>query len=262
MRPPLTYFGGKQNLSKRIVSLIPKHTAYVEPFFGGGAVFFAKEPSTVEVINDTNGEVINYYKVVKTQFKELESEIKTTLSSRELHRKACVIYQYPDLFTDVVRAWAIWTLSTQSYGSILGSTWNKDNKTNMTVKKVNSKRLNSVEEYAKRLENTQIECKDAQYVIRSRDSAETFFYCDPPYFNSHLGHYRGYEEIDFEKLLIQLSEIKGKFLLSSYPSELLAKYVKKHKWYQQKIEMTICLSANPKVKNKVKTEVLTANYPI
>jgi DNA adenine methylase len=68
--------------------------------------------------------------------------------------------------------------------------------------------------------------------------------------------------VDFEKLLIQLSEIKGKFLLSSYPSELLAKYAEKYKWHQQKIEMPICLSANPKVKTKVKTEVLTANYPI
>jgi DNA adenine methylase len=262
MRPPLTYFGGKQNLSKKIVSLIPEHTAYVEPFFGGGAVFFAKEPSIVEVINDLSGEVVNFYRVVKTQFKDLESEIKTTLSSRQLHKKACVIYQYPEMFTEVARAWAIWTLSTQSYGSILGSTWNKDNKTNTSVKKLNSKRLVSIEEYAKRLENTQIECKDALYVIRSRDGAESFFYCDPPYFNSHMGHYRGYEEIDFEKLLIQLSEIKGKFLLSSYPSELLAKFVKKHKWHQQKIEMPLCMGVNPKVKTKIKTEVLTANYPI
>ena len=73
---------------------------------------------------------------------------------------------------------------------------------------------------------------------------------------------RGYEELDFEKLLIQLSEIKGKFLLSSYPSELLAKYVKKNNWHQQKIEMKMCLSGNPTVKTKVKTEVLTANYEI
>ncbi|HTB32860.1 MAG TPA: DNA adenine methylase [Bacteroidia bacterium] len=262
MRPPLTYFGGKQNLSKKIVSLIPEHHLYSEPFFGGGAVFFAKEPSPVEVINDISGEAINFYRVVKTQYRQLENEIKTTLSSRELHRKACIIYQYPDLFTEVTRAWAIWVLSTQCYGSILGSSWNYDRKTNQSVKKLNSKRASSVEEYAKRLENTQIECKDALYVIRSRDSKESFFYCDPPYIGAHQGHYRGYEEIDFEKLLVQLSEIKGKFLLSSYPSEVLAKYTKQNKWYQQKIEMKLCLGVNPKVKNKVKTEVLTANYPI
>lgn len=262
MRTPLSYFGGKQLLSKKIVSLIPEHNLYCEPFFGGGAVFFAKDPSPVEIINDISNEVINFYRVVKTQYKELESEIKTTLSSRELHRKACVIYQYPDLFTEVARAWAIWVLSIQSYGSILGSTWNIDRKTNTSVKKLNSKRLDSIEEYAKRLENTQIECRDALYVIRSRDSKESFFYCDPPYFNALQGHYRGYKELDFENLLIQLSEIKGKFLLSSYPSELLATHVKRNKWHQQKIEMPMALSANPKVKVKRKVEVLTANYLI
>ncbi len=260
MKPPLTYYGGKVKMVKEILPLIPPHKLYCEPFFGGGAIFFAKEPSEIEVLNDTNLELINFYKVVKTQFKELEEEIKITLSSRELHRKACVIYQYPDLFTEVARAWAVWTLAMQSYGSIIGSSWNFSKNTNSPERKVHRKRLLSVEEYAKRLENTQIECRDAIYTIRSRDSAESFFYCDPPYPKSHQGHYKGYTEEDFEKLLIQLSEIKGKFLLSSYPSELLAKYAKRNKWYQKKVKMPVCMAGNPKVKMKIKTEVLTTNY--
>ena len=71
MKPPLTYYGGKQMLSKLIVSLIPPHNIYCEPFFGGGAVFFAKAPSKLEVINDTNGELINFYRIVKTKFRDL-----------------------------------------------------------------------------------------------------------------------------------------------------------------------------------------------
>ena len=60
MKPPLTYYGGKQKLARQIVSMIPEHRLYCEPFFGGGAVFFAKPPASVEVINDTNGELINF----------------------------------------------------------------------------------------------------------------------------------------------------------------------------------------------------------
>lgn len=54
MKTPISYYGGKQNMLKRILPLIPRHTQYVEPFFGGGAVFWAKPESEVEVVNDIN----------------------------------------------------------------------------------------------------------------------------------------------------------------------------------------------------------------
>ena len=77
-----------------------------------------------------------------------------------------------------------------------------------------------------------------------------------------MGHYKGYTEKDFENLLQLLSKIKGKFLLSSYPSEILEKYTKKYKWSTQKIEMPVTIHINRGLKPKVKTEVLTANYEI
>ena len=86
--------------------MIPKHRLYCEPFFGGGAVFFAKPASALEVINDTNGEIINFYKIVKTKFRQIEKEIKSTLHSRELHHRANVIYKNPTMFTEIQRAWA------------------------------------------------------------------------------------------------------------------------------------------------------------
>jgi DNA adenine methylase len=260
MKPPLTYYGGKQMLSKLIVSLIPKHNLYCEPFFGGGAVFFAKEPSAVEIINDTNGELINFYKVIKTQFKKLEKEIKSTLHSREHHQVANIVLLYPQLFDEIKRAWAIWTSANQSFGSMLGSTWKCDFKQSATPKLLRNKRENFTNEYAKRLEQTQIECRDAIEVIRLTDSKETFFYIDPPYFNSNMGHYKKYTKEDFEKLLQTLSEIKGKFLLSSYPSPMLDKYIKKHKWFTKEIDKQLCLSAYATVKKKRKIEVLTGNY--
>ncbi len=73
-----------------------------------------------------------------------------------------------------------------------------------------------------------------------------------------MGHYKGYTEQDFENLLIALSELKGKFLLSSYPSEILERYTKKYKWHTKKIEgITVSVSLG---KKKTKTEVLTGNY--
>jgi len=239
MKPPLTYYGGKQKLSPTILSMIPKHRLYCEPFFGGGAVFFAKPPAPVEVINDTNGELINFYRVVKTQFKKLDKEIKCTLHSRE---------------------WAIWTLANQSFASMLDGTWRCDFKRNSTPVRLVNKRMNFVEDYAKRLENVQIECRDALNIIKIWDNPDAFFYCDPPYYNSDMGHYKGYTEKDFENLLEALSKIKGKFLLSSYPSELIEKYTKKYKWHTQKIEgipVSVALG-----KHKIKTEVLTGNYQI
>jgi DNA adenine methylase len=61
MKTPISYYGGKQSMLKHILPLIPEHKIYVEPFFGGGAVFFGKEPSKVEVINDYNSNVVVFY---------------------------------------------------------------------------------------------------------------------------------------------------------------------------------------------------------
>jgi hypothetical protein len=76
----------------------------------------------------------------------------------------------------------------------------------------------------------QIECTDALRIINSRDSKDSFFYCDPPYFNSDCGHYDGYSKDDFENLLKQLSKIEGKFLLSSYPSDILSDFINANNW--------------------------------
>ena len=91
MKTPLSYYGGKQQLARRILELIPEHRIYCEPFLGGGAIFFAKEPSPVEVINDTNGELINFYEVLQRDFPALEKEIAISLHSRKQHRHAEVI---------------------------------------------------------------------------------------------------------------------------------------------------------------------------
>lgn len=257
----LTYYGGKQKLLPHILPLIPKHRSYVEPFFGGGAVLFAKEKSHIEVVNDTNAELINFYRVVKDEFPKLKKMIDVTLHSRALHYKARFIYNQPELFSPIERAWAIYVMALQSYSSILDSTWSCGVKDNTAEKKFQSKKAAFARECAKRLERVQIESRDALEVVLTRDTPETFFYLDPPYIGTSCGHYGGYTRDDFEKLLQVLSKIKGKFLLSSFPSELLEKYRRKYKWKTKMIEMNLCVQGAKKNGRK-KIEVLTANYPI
>ncbi len=262
MKTPVSYYGGKQKLASTILKLIPKHNLYCEPFVGGAAIFFAKEPSNVEVINDVNRELVNFYRTVQNDYVGLEKEIKITLHSRDLHRKANVIYTNPDMFSEIKRAWAVWVLSTQSFAAMLDGSWGYDVSKNTTTKKISNKRESFTEDYAIRLQNVQIECADAIRIIRARDTKEAFFYCDPPYYNSDMGHYDGYTIEDFEGLLKSLSAIEGKFLLSSYPSPILKQYVKQFGWKQVEIEQTVSVGSNSTKPRKCKIEVLTANYPI
>lgn len=240
---------------QNILPLIPEHNLYAEPFFGGGAVFFAKEPSPIEVVNDTNKVLMTFYKVAKRKFRKLQRKVQQTLHSRHEHLKAQAIYKYPELFSSVDQAWAVWYLVTTSFASSIGTGMSIDRKGQTSTRKLNSKKESFSSDIQKRLENANLECMDACRLIESRDTPETFFYCDPPYYNADMGHYKGYTEADFEKLLQTLSKIKGKFLLSSYPSELLDKYTRANRWHTKSIRQTMSLQSS-----KTKTEMLTSNY--
>jgi DNA adenine methylase len=259
LKTPLTYYGGKQKLCSLILSLIPEHTLYGEPFVGGAAVFFSKPPSKVEVLNDTNKELINFYSVVQNKFVDVERMIRATLHSRRLYEDAKTIYTNPHLFDEIKRAWAVWVLSSQTFSSKIDGTWGYDKSSNTTSQKINGKKAVFTEELAGRMQNVQLECADALYIIKSRDTTSSFFYCDPPYFNSNCGHYDGYTEADFEGLLKVLSEISGKFLLSSYPSDVLARYTSKNGWHTKTVDQRVSVN---KGYGKKKVEVLTANYHI
>jgi DNA adenine methylase len=259
---PISYYGGKQRMLQHILPVLPSEfNLYCEPFVGGGAVFWAKEPSPLEVINDTNRELINFYEVCQNEFVDLEKLIRITLHSRTLFNDARVIYENPHMFNRIKRAWAVWVLSSQGFAAKIDGSWGYDKLKGTVSTKIKNKRDNFTEELAIRLQKVQIECTDALRIIRSRDSKDSFFYCDPPYFNSDCGHYDGYTIDDFEMLLKQLSNIEGRFLLSSYPSKILDEYVKQNGWNQQCFSQKVSVSRT-KENQKTKIEVLTANYPL
>lgn len=259
MKPPFSYYGGKQKLASRIIAMMPEHHLYAEPFVGGGAVFWNKERSPVEIINDTNREMINFYRTVQQDYVSLEKEIAITLHSRDLHRKAQVIYENPDMFSELKRAWAVWTLANQGFASRIDSSWGYDLAKPTMARKLKNRREGFTIDYAIRMQEVQIECTDALRIITSRDRPDAFFYCDPPYYNSDCGHYDGYTIEDYERLLQTLAKIEGKFLLSSYPSPILKQYSKAHGWHTESVEQTVSV-ARKKDGRKVKREVFTRNY--
>jgi DNA adenine methylase len=255
MNSPITYWGGKKIMARHIVPLIPAHTTYVEPFFGGGAIYFQKNPSEVEVINDTNRFVVNFFQQIKANFDRLQAEVQITPHSRSLYKDALAMYENPHLFTDLQRAWAFWILCNEGYAGKIGS-WGYGTIDGKREASLQNKRDAFDAPLMKRLERTQIECADALRIIELRDRPTTFFYIDPPYFNSNMGHYSGYTATAFENLLKLLSQIKGKFLLSSYPSDILTQYTLQFGWKTQFFEQTCAASS----KQKKKIEVLTSNY--
>lgn len=258
IKTPISYYGGKQSMLKYILPLIPEHKVYVEPFFGGGAVFFGKEPSEVEIINDYNANVVNFYYQLKSNFKELKGMIEATPYSRDVYKRAMVVYENPFIFRPVVRAWAFWVGTIQGFSNKIGS-WRSATTTNKEVKCAFNKQLNFTESLVDRLNIVQIENKDAVKLIERFDSEDAFFYLDPPYVDSNQGHYGGYTQEHFDALLNTLTRLKGKFLLSSYPNHRLEELRKKNGWFNADKDMALSAS-NQKGRRKV--ECLTANYKI
>ena len=262
IKTPVTYYGGKQRLLKEILPRIPIHEVYDEPFFGGGAVFFGKEPAPLEIINDLNSHVVNFYFCMKLHFDELHAMVQSSLHSRRAYMDAMIMYDNPHLFNRIQRAWSFWILTNQGFAGKIGS-WGYDKKSKAKVGiTIFNKKLAFGKHLETRLSHTQIECESALKVIQNRDSKTTFHYVDPPYFNSNCGHYGGYTEADYNLLLEALSSIEGKFLLSSYPSSILDKYIDKNGWDTITFNHNISAGAKNKGGQRTKTEVLTANYKL
>lgn len=258
MKTPISYYGGKQRMTNIILPMIPKHKIYIEPFFGGGSIFFAKGPSFLEVINDVNDNVINFYRVFKMDFRALKAEVEASLMSESLHKKALKIYQKPKGYTGIKRAWAFWYVTNFSFANKPGGGWKYDSGSSGShAGRQCFHRRNGFKAYADRFDTVQISCRDALEVIRERDRKDIFFYLDPPYPGTDQGHYKGYTEQDLEKLLKILESVHGKFLLSNYGSPLIDEYSVRNDWTIR--EYALRLSA-PKKKGQRKREILVMNY--
>jgi DNA adenine methylase len=258
MKTPISYYGGKQTMLKHMEPLIPAHKVYTESFAGGAALYWAKKPAELEVLNDLNGNLINFYRVLKCHFNELKEKIETTLHSREIFDFASIVYDYPQFFDPVTRAWALWVKSKMGFASMLDGTFGYDKTTNSMAKKIDNSKHEFTISLQKRIEKTQIECTNALHVIESRDCEDAFHFVDPPYINSDCGHYTDtFNLMNFEELLTLLATLKGKWMLTMYPHEVLREYIDKHDWKLVAVERTISVST---VNRRKQEEWIVMNY--
>lgn len=271
MKTPLTYYGGKQNMVRHILPLIPDHETYVEPFVGGAAVFWAKQKAGVEVLNDTNQEIVNLWQVLQTQPDELAAMIAATPYSRRVYDFSLQVYKFAEFHEPVRRAWATWIQCNVSFAGKIGAGWAYDNKPNdggqdKWALAYHAKRLSFADQdhlqaVNDRLAHVQFECRDALYVIKQRDHPSAFHYIDPPYPNTEQGSYAGYTIEHYTQLLDLLTTLEGKFMLSSFDAPLLREYATAHGWIIREFDKIgrANLAVDGK-REKRNPEVLAMNY--
>lgn len=228
-RPALRYHGGKWRLAPWLIGHFPEHVCYVEPFGGSGAVLLRKTPSPLEVWNDLNGEVLNFFTVLRTRTDELIRAIDLTPFSRaELD---LAFQPSPD---PVERARRLYVRGWQCMGGPRDADTKSGWRFERTVAKSNGKsnvklwgQTGHLRVVVERLKLVQFEADDAFSAIRRFDAPTTLFYCDPPYVTSTRGQrwqkvaYR-YEFTDEEhtRLAATLHQAEGHVLISGYQCPL------------------------------------------
>nr|WP_241391056.1 DNA adenine methylase [Serratia proteamaculans] len=208
--PIIPWVGGKRRLAKHLLPLFPEHKCYVEPFCGGAALFFRKDASKVEVINDINGELINLYRVVKNHLEEFVRQFKWALSSRQIFEweKATPV----EVLTDIQRAARFYYLQNMAFGAkVEGQTFGT-----ATTAPVGINLLRLEENLSTahlRLARTTIEHLGWIECIEKYDRPHTLFYLDPPYWGTQgYGIEFGLEQYD--AIASMARTIKGNMIIS------------------------------------------------
>lgn len=207
--PIIPWIGGKRRLADRLIPQFPQHTCYVEVFAGGAALYFMRQPAEVEVINDINGDLVNLYRVVKHHLREFVRQFEYSLASRELFK--WLQDTPPDTLTDIQRAARFFYLQQHAFGGkVEGQNWG----TATTAPPVNLLRIEEkLSEAHLRLAGSFIENLDWAACVARYDRPHTFFYMDPPYWQTEgYGVDFGIEQ--YEKMAGIMRNLKGKAIVS------------------------------------------------
>lgn len=233
------WYGGKYSHLDWLLPLLPICHHYCEPFGGSGAVLLNRPPSPVETYNDLDGEVANFFRVLREDKEKLIEAIGLTPFSREEFDIACAIDPEQNYLERArrffVRARQVRTGLAQT--ASLGRWANCKNTSRAGMSDVISRWLGSIEdlpEIAERLLRVQIENRPALNVIQLYDSPDTLFYCDPPYVHLTRGDNSsyGYEMTDDEHrdLAKVLNSVQGRAAISNYQCELMDELYPASKW--------------------------------
>jgi len=271
VKTPIVYYGGKTAILNHLLDMVPVHDVYTETFFGGGTLFFAKDPVKNETINDKLDIVVNFYRQLRMNYPRLKRLINATLIGRTIHTEALALIKAhkKGKKVDKVRlAWAFWVCTNFAYSNKIGGGYKYSNDMSVSVPDTLLKRKeNFTEAIVHRIEHAYIENDDALKILKSRNVKKAFHYLDPPYINSDQGHYAGYSDNDMIDLLDTAAALKGKFLLSNYSGVILDSYILKHGWHKKEISMKIsgARSLNSRKGREAKgqtyrKEILVSNY--
>jgi DNA adenine methylase len=225
------WYGGKFNHLNWLLPHLPPCHHYCEPFGGSAAVLINRAPSPVETYNDLDGEVVNFFRILRNQTEELIKAIAMTPFSREefyyaLRAKVRKITDLERARCFFVRARQVRTGLAQT--ASLGRWANCKQTSRAGMSGVVSRWLGSVEmlpQIAERLLKVQIENRPALEVIALYDDPKTLFYCDPPYPHEARGDAKayGFEMADEEHKTLAgfLGKVKGKVAVSGYRCDIM-----------------------------------------
>jgi len=209
-KPIIPWIGGKKRISNEIMKRFPKHTCYVEPFAGGAAIFWAKEPAKVEVINDINGDLVNLYRVVKHHLEEFLRQFKWALASRQIYEWEKM--SRGETLTDIQRAARFFYLQKLGFGGSVAS----HNFGTATTSRPRFNLLRLEEDLSQahlRLASAYIEQMQWDKLIERYDRPHTLFYLDPPYWQT-AGYGVPFEFDQYERMAQMAREAQGSVVIS------------------------------------------------
>lgn len=257
------WYGGKFNHLDWLLPLLPAAHHYCEPFSGSAAVLLNRAPSPVETYNDIDGEVVNFFRVLRDQGAELEWAIALTPFSREEFHRAIVGGTQGVSRLERARCFYIRARQTRTglaQTATLGRWANCKDTSRAGMSGVVSRWLGGVEalpDIAARLLRVQIENRPALDVIRLYDTEDTLFYCDPPYLHDTRGDSKAYgfemREEEHIALAATLHRCAGKVAISGYRNALMDRLYKD--WRRFDAPLKQCHSIK-----KERQECLWMNY--
>ena len=238
---PFGWYGGKFSHLDWLLPLLPRCHHYCEPFAGSGAVLLNRTPSMIETYNDLDGEVVNFFNVLRNNKENLIEAIGLTPFSREEFAKACELDSNLTSFERArrfyVRARQVRTGLAQT--ASIGRWANCKNTSRRGMSGVISRWFGGVTalpEIAERLLRVQIENRPAVEAIKLYDSPKTLFYCDPPYIHSTRGDSKSYSnemsDTEHKKLAKVLNSVEGLVAISNYDCDLMKTIYPKKKWFK------------------------------
>lgn len=234
IRSPLKYFGGKFYLAKTIISLIPEdHKNYVEPFAGGANVLLQKPRSKVEVYNDLDSNVVNFFKVLKDNPGKLVKAADKLPYSRLLFNE--FKQDYHDLDDKFQKALYFYYINRCSFsGGQTDITHNGWSGGNHDRPKIYHNKLKTFKAISDRLKGVYIENSPFEHILSKYDDSKTVFYIDPPYIDRGHRYYGNFQESDHRKLADILNSCRGRVILSYYDAPLVSELYKE--WNELRLE--------------------------